>query len=99
MGLAFFSDIVSAEKKLAVVQRSLRGVAERKVKGNSSMIENEPTLGDFASARTKQLLHRFNIDSFFLRLSPELWADNENYIRGKERLTKLRVVNSTADKV
>ena len=72
MGLALFSDNDSAEEKLAVAQRSLRGVAERKVRGNTSIMENEPTLGDFASARTKQFLHSFDIDSSFLQLSPEL---------------------------
>ena len=61
-------------------------------------MENQPTLGDFASARTKQLLHRFNIDSSFLQLSSELWADNENYIRSKEQLMKLLVVNNTAER-
>ena len=66
VGLALFSDNVSAEEKLAVVQGSLRGVAERKVRGNTSIMENEPTLGDFALARTKQLLHLFHIDSSFL---------------------------------
>ena len=53
---------------------------------------------DFASARTKQLLHCFDIDSSFHQLSPELWADNENYIRGKQRLMKLRVVSDNAER-
>ena len=98
MRLALFSDNVSAEEKLVVIQGSLGDVAERKVRDNISIIENEPTLADFASARTKQLLHRFDIDSSFLQLSPELWGDNENYIRGKERLIKLRVENDPAER-
>ena len=53
VGLALFSDNVSAEEKLAGVQGSLQGVAERKVRGNTSIKENEPTLGDFVSAITK----------------------------------------------
>ena len=72
MGLALFSDNVCIQEKLAVVQESLRGVAERKVRGNTPIMENEPRLDGFASARTKQLFHRFDIDSSFLELSPEL---------------------------
>ena len=61
-------------------------------------MENELTLGDFASAKTKQLLHRFDIGSSFFQLSPELWDDNENYIGGKERVMKQRVVNDSAER-
>ena len=98
VGLALFSDNVSAEVKSAVVQRSLRNIAESKVRGNIFIKENKTTLGDFATARTTQLLHRFDIDSSFLQLPLVLWADNEGYIKGKERLMKLQVVNDAAER-
>ena len=97
VGLPLFSDNISAKEKSSLLKGSLRGVGQRKVRGNCSIMTNEPTLGDFASART-QLLHRFDIDPSFLKSPPDVWSGNESYGRGKERLMKLRVVNDTVER-
>ena len=97
MGLPLFLDNISAKEKSSLLKGLLRGVGQRKVRGNCSIMTNEPTLGDFASART-QLLHRFDIDPSFLKSPPDVWSGNESYGRGKERLMKLRVVNDTVER-
>lgn len=98
VGLALFSDNVSTEEKSALLAGSLRKATVRKVRGDISVMKKEPQLGDFASTRTTQICRRFNIDPSFLQLPPDVWNDNDKYVEGKKRISKLRVVNDTAER-
>lgn len=41
---------------------------------------------------------RFNINFNFIETSPSTWESNEKYKRGKEIVSKLKVVNDTAER-
>lgn len=48
--------------------------------------------------KSKKLFDRFGISQDFLQLDPAHWKDEESYIKGREIMTSLRVVNDIAER-
>jgi hypothetical protein len=62
VGLALFSDNVSAVEKDKIVRNMMAEAGERKVRGDAAILKkNATSLGDFATKRTANLLHRLRI--------------------------------------
>jgi hypothetical protein len=99
VGLALFSDHVTEAVNTGIVQGMTREAGERKVRGDSSILTKPNVcLGDFATTRTQNLFHCYNIDSAFLALPPQQWPASEQYQFGQARFKSLRVVNDTAER-
>lgn len=99
VGLALFSDLVTAAEKKKIVQGMTRQPGERKVRGDSSiLLKPDVCLGDFATTRTADFLCRYNVDNTFLLSAPQQWPEIEQYRSGQARLKMLRVVNDTAER-
>jgi hypothetical protein len=97
--LALFSDrVTDTDKKNIVKGMTTSTPSTRSVRGNASILKAGVTLGDFASARTGRLLQLMKIDDSFLALPPPKWKEEQSYIKGKERVSQLRVVNDTAER-
>lgn len=98
VGLALFSDRVSAAEKAQIVEGMTNEPGERKVRGDPTKLTTAANLGEFASHRTRCLLERLSIGESFLALSPDKWSEDESYRQGRERIKKLQVINDTAER-
>lgn len=98
IGLALFSDKVTSVEKAAIVEGMKNEAGRRLVKANASILNNETSLGDFASKRTVNTLRMLNIKVSFLQLPIEIWRENCDYVQGKQKVHGLRVVNDTAER-
>lgn len=98
VGLALFSDRVPATEKVKIVEGMSREPGVRCVRGDPTALVKGTRLGDFASKRTRNILHQMKIGESFLKLPPVSWNTNEEYLQGKQRVMKLRVVNDTAER-
>lgn len=99
VGLALFSENVTAEEKVNIVQNmTTNEPGERNVRGSVTIVNGEASLEDFATKRTAKLISSLQIGDSFLNLPPDKWDENEDYRQGRERVKKLRVVNDTAER-
>ena len=98
VGLALFSDRVTADEKQRMIKAMEKEPGKRQVRGNPTMMTEGVTLGDLASKRTRKILSRLEIAESFVKLPPSLWPTNPDYQNGKERVKALRVVNDTAER-
>ncbi|KAK2713772.1 hypothetical protein QYM36_009602 [Artemia franciscana] len=57
----------------------------------------DKTLDDLVSEKSKQFLSRLQIDDSFLKEDVSSWNNNAVYLEAKRRISRLRVVNDTAD--
>ena len=55
------------------------------------------TLNDFVTQRSKQFLSRLQIDDSFLR-EDDSWGDNPTFLEARRRISRLKVVNDTAER-
>lgn len=53
----------------------------------------------FVSSRTLIFFKRFEIDTYFLNTDPDVWCENQHYLKAKKIVDGLRVVNDTAERV
>ena len=53
----------------------------------------------FISPQLIKFFKRFEISTEFLHINPELWSNNEEDLKGKKDVNRLRVVNDTAEKL
>ncbi|GBP47494.1 hypothetical protein EVAR_86415_1 [Eumeta japonica] len=56
------------------------------------------TLDDFVTQRSKQFLSRLQIDDSFLREDVSSWGDNPSFLEARRRISRLKVVNDTAER-
>lgn len=56
------------------------------------------TLDDFVTQRSKRFLSRLQIDDSFLREDVSSWGDNLAFLEARRRLSRLKVVNDTAER-
>ncbi|ESO02978.1 hypothetical protein HELRODRAFT_173812 [Helobdella robusta] len=52
----------------------------------------------FISSQSINFLKRFNINDQFLHTNPELWSNNEEYLKSKKIVDGLKVTNDTAER-
>ena len=98
VGLALFSDKVSPNKKAKIVAGLTKEPGERNVHSKMAIITDGTSLGEFATAQTSNLFLHLGIDQSFLAFPPDEWNGNEDFLRGKDRVRRLRVVNDTAER-
>lgn len=98
VGLSLFSKQVSIEDKVAIVEKMKCEPADRKVRGNSTLLTNQAVLADFASKRSMQLFEKLSINSSFLAKHPNEWSNDEEYCIGKRIINNLKVVNDVAER-
>jgi hypothetical protein len=98
VGLALFSNRVSAVEKAKIVAGMMNETGERNVRGEKSILNDFSSLGDFSTTRTKTMLTRLGIGDSFLTIPPDEWSENDDFLQGRERVHKLRVVNDTAER-
>lgn len=56
------------------------------------------TLDDFVTQRSKQFLSRLQIDDSFLQEDVSSWGDNPTFLEARRRISRLKVVNDTAER-
>lgn len=56
------------------------------------------TLADFVSERSKQFLLRLQIDDSFLQQDVSSWGNSAAFLDAKRRISRLKVVNDTAER-
>jgi len=93
VGLALFSDRVTAEEKEKLVSSLTNEPGERKVRGDPAILTEGVNLADFGTTRTLKLLSQLDIDCSFLNFPPSQWSDIEAYQKGKRQVEQLRVAN------
>lgn len=98
VAFALFSDKVSCDEKVGIIQKMNAAGGCRSVRGDSSKLSIRATLGVFASERTLRTLTVLDIKDSFLQLPPETWGENNDYVQGKTCIKNLRVVNDTAER-
>lgn len=52
----------------------------------------------FVSSRTLNFFKRFEVDTYFLNTDPDVWCENQHYLKAKKIVDGLRVVNDTAER-
>lgn len=55
-------------------------------------------MDSFISKKSLNFFSRFNIDTSFLQHSPENWDSLDSYVKGREIVESLKVVNDTAER-
>ena len=71
--------------------------ADRKVRGDSTLLTDQAVLTDFANKRSLQLFDKLKINLIFLTTHPNERNSNEHYISGKQITKNLKVVNDIAE--
>lgn len=94
VGFAFFDDEISDDTKIKMVQ-ALKN--DNDVDGEIPSFINK-TVESFISDKTLNLFKRFNINYNFIETSPSTWENNLEYKWGKEIISKLKIVNDTAER-
>lgn len=110
IGFAFFDGNISDDSKIKMVQ-ALKNDIDSNEDIDTINLEkrlyiqlNEiPSLMNnnieaFISNKTLTFFKRFNINYNFIETLPSTWESNLEYIRGKEIVSKLKVVNDTAER-
>ena len=107
VGLALFDLQVPENEKRAILTSMKNNVASEiqvkrlPVNPNSKeelkMWENRK-LHDLVSQKTLKLFTRFNINTEFLEKDPSTWKENSSFQTAKKVLSRLRVVNDTAER-
>ena len=85
-------------EKAKIANGMITDAGDRRVRGDSTILKDGVTLGDFATQRTRKILSRLNIEESFLDLPPETWDENDDYKKGLVRVTNLRIVHDTAER-
>lgn len=98
VGLALFSDRISAGQKSKIIAGMKNEKSSRSIRQQSRVLKDGVSLEHFATKRTAELFPRLKICQSFLSLSPEKWEDNIEYKNGRERVRQLKVVNDTAER-
>ena len=112
VALAFFDDGISDDTKNKMAQ-ALRNIEnaninedenyesmKKRLKLKFSEVPNilSKNIEEFISSETQNFFKRFNINFSFIESPPNLWQNNLEYKKGYEIVSKLRVVNDTAER-
>lgn len=107
IGLSFFDDRVSSETKIKMVQatKEILDIDENNtftkkivLHPNDISTFTKKDFNDFVNVETLNLFSRFNISRDFLKLHPDSWSENNEFIKGKNMLSQLLVVNDVAER-
>lgn len=102
LGLAFFDKDVSIEEKRKMVlalERDSDNAKKLLVKPTELMNTFEQKqLSDFVTKNTMSFFERFKIPTEFLKNDPNEWAHSDDYSTAVEFLSKIHVVNDTAER-
>lgn len=101
VAVSFFDSKVSTEDKKSMVNNWARQINQR----NPNRFElpvncdiDNLSLATFVSEKTQQFFDILNISKEFLRLDRSQWHENEDYVNGKQVVSKLVVVNDAAER-
>lgn len=100
IGLVFFDPEVSICTKFAMVaafERQGNTTPQCRVQvAEQSPLSKE--LSDFVSSNTQQLFVALNVYQDFLMHHPSEWEHDMNYLKAKNKVSQLKVVNDTAER-
>lgn len=104
VALAFFDTNISiASKRKMIINLNNKTDSNGKIKrlnlkesGIPAFVKNE--IEFFVSSETLDLFKIFNLDTEFLLNDPSTWKENSSYQRALKTVSKLRVVNDTAER-
>lgn len=106
--LSIFDERISDEGRKNMAQKILLDQGEHEdEEARSRPFVKLEDLDDFVNKdlplelitnKSRKLFNRFGISQEFLQLDPVHWKDQESYVKGREILKSLRVVNDTAER-
>jgi len=100
IGLSFFSDNLSLESK----QEMMKGL---KQKSNITVLKqlevmkeiHLKSIQDFVTSKSVMLFELLGIrGDLFIHSDPSSWNQNEKYMKGKDRVSGIKVVNDSAER-
>lgn len=100
--LSFFDNNISVEVKKKMVKalendNFFRGSTKKFPKEKLNVLFSEE-MDYFISNESLDFFERFKIKKEFLELNPSCWDDDEDYIKSKNILSSLRVVNDVSER-
>lgn len=105
IAFAIFDENVSFKRKREMAKRILGTNKDdtdkcRRVQVNTHGIRNlmQCEVTDFVSGHTIDFFHRFKFSTEFLKLEPNPWKNNPEYLRAFEAINHMRVVNDSAER-
>ncbi|XP_025831548.1 uncharacterized protein LOC112904792 [Agrilus planipennis] len=102
--LSIFDDEVDDQTKIKMIANFHRDrssdFGKRFIPSKEELSQNliDMTLDDFVSVKSKQFLPRLQIDDSFLQEDVSTWKQNSAFLEAKRRISRLRVVNDTAER-
>ncbi|XP_047041337.1 uncharacterized protein LOC124645580, partial [Helicoverpa zea] len=102
--LSLFDEEVDTKTKTKIINNLNRDESsdssKRYVPSKEEITQNlfDMTLDDFVTQRSKRFLSRLQIDDSFLREDVSSWGDNPAFLEARRRLSRLKVVNDTAER-
>ncbi|XP_074108448.1 uncharacterized protein LOC141533454 [Cotesia typhae] len=102
--LSLFDEEVDTKTKTKMINNLNRDESsdssKRYVPSKEDITQNlfDMTLDDFVTQRSKRFLSRLQIDDSFLREDVSSWGDNLAFLGARRRLSRLKVVNDTAER-
>ena len=100
VAFAFFDRDIDASEKRAMVEGLCRdgdGEHLKRIKLDQSMIHDK-RLRNFVTKNTRKFFEILCIPDSFLKVDPELWVTNPDYLEAENIVRELRVVNDTAER-
>ena len=101
IGLALFSDNVCSSEKMSLLtalEKPKHHSDHRRVDPKMIVSFQSMTLSDFATERSVNLFTALGIDRSCLTGKPSTWPDCPNYMKAKEIVSAVRVVNDCAER-
>lgn len=105
IAFAIFDENVSFKRKREMAKHILGTNKDdtdkcRRVQVNAHGIRNlmQCEVTDFVTGHTIDFFHRFKFSTEFLKLEPNLWKNNPEYLRAFEAINRMRVVNDSAER-
>jgi len=100
ISLSFFDSKVPVDMKIAMVtalnKQSPDDDPSRRIQLDDELFTKQ--LCDFVSTNTRKLFVALDISQDFLLTHSSTWENNEEYIRGQNRVMQLKVVNDAAER-
>nr|XP_021191777.2 uncharacterized protein LOC110377279 [Helicoverpa armigera]XP_049697325.1 uncharacterized protein LOC110377279 [Helicoverpa armigera] len=102
--LSLFDEEVDTKTKTKMINNLNRDESsdssKRYVPSKEEITQNlfDMTLDDFLTQRSKRFLSRLQIDDSFLREDVSSWGDSPAFLEARRRLSRLKVVNDTAER-
>lgn len=99
VGFSFFDETITSETKTRMIKR-LRVESENESKRLITDIQDlqSKSIEDFVTKNTLHFFERFSIATDFFQKEPSQWQNEPSYIQGVNIVSKMRVVNDTAER-